>query len=258
LRKPSSRPAFHLENTCAPRTHVPMNETSNTPPFSGQSILTVTQLLKGIPDVVKAELLAASKPLAIRQHARLFAHGDPGDAMYIVQQGRIEISIVNQAGRKIVLNQVSVGNCVGEISMIDGQRRTASAEALEHSVVLPVTRAIFMRLAVSCPQLAINLAEMLCERLRWVSASVEEYALFSIDLRLARRLLSLNELFADREGYVAATQSDLAEFVGATRESANKILMQWKADGLILLKRGSFRIQDKARLALIAYSDETG
>lgn len=224
-------------------------------PISKSQALSISRLLNQVPDDVQATFISSAKPVSIARHASLFEHGDAGDTMYVVQQGRIEISILSKSGRKIILNQIPAGHCFGEISMVDKQNRTASAIAVEPSVVLPVTRSTFLKASLACPQLAINLAEILCERLRWVSASVEEYALFAIDLRLARRLLSMHTNFADEHGHVAATQSDLAEYIGATRESTNKILMQWKSDGLVNLKRGSVQILNPAQLKRIAQSE---
>lgn len=219
---------------------------------SKQKALAVSRLFLQIPDTVKAMITTAAQSVPVAKHAALFEYGDEGDTMYIVQQGRIEISILSTAGRKITLNQIPEGHCFGEISMVDRLKRTASAIAIEPSVVLPVSRSTFLKATQTCPQLAINLAEILCERLRWVSASVEEYALFAIDLRLARRMLSMQASFAGANGDVKATQNDLAEYIGATRESTNKILMRWKLDGVISLKRGSFQILDKARMERLA------
>jgi CRP/FNR family transcriptional regulator, cyclic AMP receptor protein len=232
-----------------------MTERNAHLPISKSQALSISRLLNEVPENVRAAFIASAQPLAIARHASLFEHGDAGDTMYVVQQGRIEISILSKSGRKIILNQIPEGHCFGEISMVDKQHRTASAIAVEPSVVLPVTRNTFLKASLACPQLAVNLAEILCERLRWVSASVEEYALFAIDLRLARRLLSMHTNFADEHGHVAATQSDLAEYIGATRESTNKILMQWKSDGLVGLKRGSVQILNPERLRSIAQSE---
>ncbi len=136
--------------------------------------------------------------------------------------------------------------------MIDTLERTASAIALENSKLFPVSRAAFLQAASACPQLSVNLMEILCHRLRWVSDSVEEYALHSMELRLARRLLVLNRSFGDAEMGIGITQHDLADFTGATRESVNKALMQWKQDGVVDVKRGRIHLKNIEMLERIA------
>ncbi|HLA01743.1 MAG TPA: helix-turn-helix domain-containing protein, partial [Aestuariivirga sp.] len=83
--------------------------------------------------------------------------------------------------------------------------------------------------------------------------SVEDYALLSLDRRLARRLLLLHDQFARPDGAIEIAQSDLADFAGATRESTNKILMHWKRLSLISLKRRTIHLKDRAKLDRIAH-----
>ena len=220
--------------------------------------LAISRLFNGVADDERQFVLGVSKALHVKKHATLFERGDVAGILYVVHSGRIEISIITELGRKIVLNQIPHGHCFGEIGMLDTFERTASAVALEDTVLLPVMRATFMEAVRKSPQLAINMMEILCERLRWVSDSVEEYALHALDLRLARRLLVLHKNFGDDAHGVRITQNELADFAGATRESTNKILMHWKADGLVDVMRGKIMILDLKRLDHIANGDVKG
>jgi CRP/FNR family transcriptional regulator, cyclic AMP receptor protein len=220
--------------------------------------LALSRLFHDMPERARDAVLSSAQPISLAKRAVVFDQGDDGDVVYFVQSGRIEISIVSEAGRKVVLNQIPEGHCFGEISMVDRQKRTASAIAMVPSIVLAVTRANFMKAALDCPQLLVNLVEIMCERLRWVSASVEEYALYAVDLRLARRIISMQKQFATDDGSLTITQNDLADFVGATRESTNKILMQWKSDGLVSLQRGKIQVLDVEALEEIAALDHDG
>jgi CRP/FNR family transcriptional regulator, cyclic AMP receptor protein len=213
----------------------------------------MSRLFRGITDDTRQLILSSALPLNLKKGQRLFERGDPGGTMYVVVQGRIEISVVTASGRKISLNLISAGNCFGEVSMLDNQDRTASAVALEPTCLQPISRNTFFAAARLCPELALTIAEILCERVRWVSDSVEDYALLPLDRRLARRLLLLHEQFARPDGAIEIAQSDLADFAGATRESTNKILMHWKSLGLISLMRRTIHLKDKARLDQIAH-----
>jgi CRP/FNR family transcriptional regulator, cyclic AMP receptor protein len=220
-----------------------------------QSALAISRLFESTPDDIRHFTLSAAPAIAVKKNQGLFERGDPGGTMYVVQTGRVEISLVTESGRKMVFNQVGPGHCIGEIGMVDEQLRTASAVALEDSSLLPISRATFFEAVKRCPQLAINLMEIMCERIRWVSDSVEEYALHSLHLRLARRVLVLHKNFADADGAIKIAQSDLADFAGATRESTNKILIEWKNEGLIGLGRRKIVVLNADRLDKIAYRD---
>ncbi len=219
------------------------------------SALAISRLFDGVDEGIKTAVLAATPPVHVHRNAALFERGDKGGTLYVVQSGRIEISLITELGRKIVLNQIPAGHCFGEIGMVDTLERTASAVALEESTLFPVSRATFMDAVRRSPQLAINLMDILCERLRWVSDSVEEYALHALDLRLARRLLVLHKNFGDADKSIRITQNELADFAGATRESTNKILMQWKAEGLVDVSRGRIFLADLAKLDRIAHGE---
>ncbi|MBC8037459.1 MAG: Crp/Fnr family transcriptional regulator [Rhizobiales bacterium] len=216
----------------------------------------MSRLFRGITDEARQLIMTSALPLNLKKGQRLFERGDPGGTMYVVVHGRIEISVVSEAGRKISLNLISVGNCFGEVNMIDNRDRTASAVALEPTSLQPIGRSTFFAAAQLCPELAITIAEILCERVRWMSDTVEDYALLSLDRRLARRLLLLHDQFSRTDGAIEIAQSELADFAGATRESTNKILMQWKSRGWISLQRRTIRLEDRAKLDQIAHETD--
>jgi CRP/FNR family transcriptional regulator, cyclic AMP receptor protein len=230
-----------------------VNTVSNPKPGSADRTVPMSRLFRGITDEARQLILTSAQPLNLKKGQRLFERGDPGGTMYVVIEGRIEISIVSANGRKISLNLISAGNCFGEVNMIDNRERTASAVAVEPTVLQPIGRSTFFAAARLCPELAITIAEILCERVRWVSDSVEDYALLPLDRRLARRLLLLHDQFSGPDGTIEIAQSDLADFAGATRESTNKILMHWRSLGLIALKRRAIHLMDRAGLDEIAH-----
>jgi CRP/FNR family transcriptional regulator, cyclic AMP receptor protein len=224
-------------------------------PRPASTALAISRLFDGVDADVRQFVLSATPAIRVQKNTALFERGDKSGTLYVVQSGRIEISFVTELGRKIVLNQIPPGHCFGEIGMVDMGERTASAVALEPSALLPVSRSTFMEAVRRNPQLSINLMDILCERLRWVSDSVEEYALHALDLRLARRLLVLHKNFGDPDNGVRITQNELADFAGATRESTNKILMHWKAEGLVDVARGRIVLADLKKLDHIAHGE---
>lgn len=179
----------------------------------------------------------------------LFAQGEPGKDLYIVERGAVEISVLSANGKKLSLNIMRVGDAFGEIAMLDDGVRTANATVIESATLLRASRSDLDALMKKDPELAAELIAMLCSRLRWVSQLVEDLGLLGIRERLASRLIVLDGVFPERRGDLPLSQSELADFLGATRESINKALRTWQAEGLIRLSRGSIRILDRARLA---------
>ncbi|MGI9414389.1 MAG: Crp/Fnr family transcriptional regulator [Hyphomicrobiales bacterium] len=182
----------------------------------------------------------------------LFFQEDPGDALYMVEEGSVEISVMAANGRKLSLNVMRPGEVFGEIAVLDGGPRTATATIMEPSSLLRVTRKDLLGLMRSNPKVASNLLSMLCMRLRWTSQLAEDLGLLGIQERLARRLMILDRKFSDSHGELHLCQNELADFLGATRESTNKVLRHWREDGLVDLSRGSVRILDAGRLFSIA------
>ena len=179
----------------------------------------------------------------------VFFQDDPGDALYMVERGSIEISVMAVSGKKLSLNIMCCGDVFGEIAVLDSGARTATATVLEPAMLLRVTRSDVHGLMTRYPEFAVDMIAMLCTRLRWVSQLVEDLGLHGVEERLASRLMILNRRFSDTNGNVPLSQSELADFLGATRESINKALRNWQDAGLIGLSRGSIRILDCGRLA---------
>ena len=230
------------------------HETKPLLPAGGN--LPMARFFRDVPDNVRHALLETVPAIHLKKDQRLFERGDAGGTLYVVQAGRIEISIVTEDGRKVLLNLVGPNHCFGEVSMIDNLPRTASAVALDDTTLQAISRSKFLEAVNQCPALGVNLMVILCERIRWASDSVEEYALLSLQRRLVRRLIMLHEKFAEPDGSIDIAQSELADFAGATREATNKILMQMKAAGLISLTRRKIQLNEIHKLNRIAYGEE--
>ncbi len=182
----------------------------------------------------------------------LFTQDDPGNAFYVIEAGSIEISILARSGKKLSLNVMRPPDVFGEIAALDGGRRTATATALEECVVLRFSRVDIQHEISTRPKLALDLIQILCARVRWINQQVQDLAMLNVEERLAHRLLILHRKFADDDGHLRLSQSELADFLGAPRESINKVLQGWRAKKLIELSRGSVKVVDQAILGNIA------
>jgi CRP-like cAMP-binding protein len=201
--------------------------------------------------VATQELRAVIEAVAVRRRLRggevLFAQGEAGDAFYVIEQGKIEISVHSRDGRKLALDILRDGDVFGEIALFGGER-TATATALVDCTLRQIRRGEVLAALRQQPALALDFIEVLCDRLRVISRKLEERAFLPVPVRIAKRLLYLDAKLSDADGGLRVSQSDLADFVGATREAVAKTLALWRAHGWVALSRGAIRIVDRAAL----------
>lgn len=212
-------------------------------------------LFRGLPE----ELIDRIAAIAVRRNfakgSTVFEQGDAGDALYGVISGRVRISASGAEGREVFLNIMEPGDTFGEIAVIDGLPRTAGAVATGASTLFLIRRADFLALLDTEAVLAKHLLVLFCQRLRWTSDLVEESAFLDGPARLARRLLVLAELHGRQtdDGLVLAiAQSELALFLGISRQFVNQNLQAWRSAGWISLGRGKISIMDPAALEQLA------
>jgi CRP/FNR family cyclic AMP-dependent transcriptional regulator len=211
-----------------------------------------TEPFKSLPPQGLLRADALLNEIHLKKGQWLFQRGDGGGALFVVIRGTIEISATAPAGNRIILNYLGPGECLGEISLLDGQPRSANAAAASacHLVSLPA-EAVF-DLNREYPEFGLGLARLLVERVRWLSNAVDDFTARSIDCRLARRLLIMSRRFADSEGVITFSQGELAEFAGTTRESANRILKTWHKKGWIMMARRTLVIRQRGPLEELA------
>jgi CRP/FNR family transcriptional regulator, cyclic AMP receptor protein len=198
----------------------------------------------GAEAVTALAALCTSRRLAAEE--LLFQKGDPGDALFAVRRGQIRIATGTEAGRRLTLNILGSGDVFGEIALLDGYPRTAEARALEPSELFVLRRRDFLLFLERTPAVAVKVIDLLCERLRWMSSRVEETALLPVEARLARRVVMLAQ---DYGSVLNVSQEELAQFVGAARESVNRHLQEWKRDGLVALGRSRITVVQPDRLS---------
>ncbi|MCL4790542.1 MAG: Crp/Fnr family transcriptional regulator [Gammaproteobacteria bacterium] len=215
--------------------------------LTARAVLKANLLLGNLPEPAIDKLAALAIRGSYRSGTRIFAQGEPGDALYGLIAGQVRISASTPGGQEVFLNILEPGDSFGEIAALDGHPRTASADALTDTELFLIRRADLLALIAKEPQLALPLLELLCKRLRWTSDLIEEAAFLSVPARLARRLMRLAEEHGKRvDGLVTLrlTQADLASFMNVSRQIVNQHLQQWRERGWIDLARGRVVIRN--------------
>ena len=217
----------------------------------GRMMLQRSPLFRGLAAATFERIAPLATQRAYRRGEVIFSHGDPGDALFAVVSGKVRISTGSAAGREIFLNIMEPGDTFGEIALLDGGPRTATATAFVAAELVSIRRGPLFEMLEREPKAALELLRLAGQRLRWTSGLLEDAALLDAPARLAKRLLSLSELHGEdgRDGRtVRISQEELASFLATSRQSVNVQLQDWKARGWVGLGRGTIILRDAVAL----------
>lgn len=219
--------------------------------FVVRAVLKSNRLFRDLPDTVIDKLARLAVRRSVGRGTRIFAQGDPGDALLGLISGQVRISTNTPGGKEAFLNILESGDSFGEIAVLDGRPRTASAEAISDTELFVIRRIDLLALIEAEPKLAIQLLDLLCQRLRWTSELVEEAAFLPASARLAQWLLKLTDehgTVTDAAVTLRISQAELATFLSVSRQIVNQYLQEWRRREWISLSRGKIIIRDRAGL----------
>jgi len=219
----------------------------------GRSVLEALSTIPffaGLDRVALERLAAGMRARRFRRGEVIFHIGDPGDALFVIVEGEVKISLPSETGDEAILARLRVGDVFGELALLDGAPRSASATAIvaTETVVLPRDR--FRELIATEAGVRDALLASIAGELRRLTTHVEELHFLDITGRLAARLVRLAQEGGTHLGdggvrlQTSLTQGDLAAMVGCTRQSVNKLLGQFTDDGLIRLDREGIVVTD--------------
>jgi CRP-like cAMP-binding protein len=217
-------------------------------------LLAKSFLFRGLETGLLARIAHLCLPRKLAAGETLFWEDEPADALYGVARGLIRIWVHGPDGRELTLNLMESGDFFGEIALLDGLPRTASASALADSEMLSVPRAAFLDLMAKESKIALHIIELLCERLRHNTDRIRDAAFLDLGTRLAKTLgaLALGHGEDGPDGVVITAklnQSELAQLLGVTREAINKQLKQFAQEGLIATKGSHILVRNTAALS---------
>ena len=193
----------------------------------------------------------------------IFHEGDPADALHVVASGAVKIVLPSDEGDEAIIATLHPGDFFGELSLLDGSPRSATATAVEATETVSLPRETFLEEIGRSDRLRDCLLRSLAAELRRLTGHVEELHFLDLSGRLASRLVRLAQE-ADPppqrtdDGRLEArlewpfTQSDLAAMIGATRQSVNRLLVDLVDRGLVRIERETLVIPDLDRLEQLA------
>jgi CRP-like cAMP-binding protein len=205
-------------------------------------------------DSAAADALRASMSLVkLRKGQSLFREGDDGDNLYVVSNGKVKLGTKSPDGRENLLMILGPGDMFGELSLFDSGPRTATATAVTDSKLLTLGQDKVIPWVREHPEVSLQLLARLASRLRRTNEVVGDLVFSDVPGRVAKALIDLGVKFGEKrpEGLFVnhdLTQEELAQLVGASRETVNKALADFAQRGWLRLEARSVMILDYERL----------
>lgn len=209
-----------------------------------------------------AQLAEVAVPRAYMEGESIFREGDKGDTCYVVRSGRVRVTRRHSDGRLLTLAELGPGQIFGELAMFSGETRSASVEAIEDTRALALLAGDVRRLLLNHPEIAVKMLGGLADRLRAANERLSRQSFQTVAGRVASALLGQVEARRADGGadaangspvLIEATQAQIAQLAGASRESASRFLAKLERAGLITTGRGKVVVHDPDALRNYIY-----
>jgi CRP/FNR family cyclic AMP-dependent transcriptional regulator len=179
----------------------------------------------------------------------IFEEGDEGDKLFAVIDGKVKLARTAPDGRENLQAVLGPGEMFGELSLFDPKPRTAGAVAITDTVLASLAHEELRPWITGRPDVAVQLLQALAQRLRRTNDVLADLVFSDVPSRVAKALLGLAERFGQptNEGIHVAhdlTQEELAQLVGASRETVNKALADFSARGWVRIESRAVVIRD--------------
>ena len=183
----------------------------------------------------------------------LFREGDQGNRLYVIGEGKIKLGLTSVDGRENLLAILGPGEMFGELSLFDPGPRTATATAVAETQLIELGHDDLNTFLAGRPAVASSMLAALARRLRRTNDSLADLVFTDVPGRVAKALLDLSNRFGRpaEDGILVAhdlTQEEIAQLVGASRETVNKALADFASRGWIKLEARAVVLMDVERI----------
>jgi len=220
---------------------------------SVDDVLSRAPLFTALDEEAASAVSSSMASVALPKGEVLFTEGEPGDRLYVIISGKLKLGRTAPDGRENLVAVLGPGEMFGELSLFDPGPRTATASALTDSTLMGLGHHDLRPWLAGRPEVALHLLQALAQRLRRTNESVADLVFTDVPGRVAKALLDLSNRFGEErdEGLRVAhdlTQEELAQLVGASRETVNKALADFAGRGWLRLEARAVVLLDRERL----------
>ena len=219
-----------------------------------QDILSRAGIFQGVDSEAVNNLIEQMETVRFPRGTTIFDEGEPGDRLYIITAGKIKLARHAPDGRETLLTVMGPSDMFGELSIFDPGPRTSSAVCVTEVQAATMNSDMLQKWVEDHPSIAQQLLRVLARRLRRTNANLADLIFTDVPGRVAKTLLQLANRFGVQEGGALRvnhdlTQEEIAQLVGASRETVNKALATFAHRGWIRLEGKSALIVDTEHLA---------
>ncbi|HMT33903.1 MAG TPA: Crp/Fnr family transcriptional regulator [Dermatophilaceae bacterium] len=210
-------------------------------------------LFAALDDEAAAALLREMQPCRLERGDILFREGDPGDTLFIIGEGKVKLGRTSSDGRENLIAILGPSEMFGELSLFDPGPRTMTVTAVAETQLMGLGNDSLTSLLTGRPEVAKALLAALAQRLRKTNEHLADLVFTDVPGRVAKALLDLANRFGRpvEEGIMVShdlTQEELAQLVGASRETVNKALADFATRGWLKLEARAVLLLDVERL----------
>ena len=216
--------------------------------------LSTVPLFAGIDPAELAQLSEVTREKQYPKGSVIVFEDDPGDALFIVREGRVKVVLVSEDGREVILGVLGVGEHFGELSLIDEGPRSAHVIAMEDATLLVLRRDDFKRRVEVTPQLAWALLVELSRRLRRADGQIGGLVLLDVPGRIARLILDAAGEDGGDTIEKPLTHQTIAQMIGASRETVSRAMSEFQEAGLITVARRRITVANRQALEQRAHA----
>ena len=218
-----------------------------------EAIVRRAPLFTALDDASAASLRSSMETIRLAKGATLFSEGDPGEHLYVIVEGKLKLGTASGDGRENLLSILGPGEMFGELSLFDPQPRTSTATAVTDARLLALSHDQVIGLITAHPRVALELLERLAQRLRRSNEVLADLVFADVPGRVAKAIIDLGTRFGSQkeDGLHVnhdLTQEELAQLVGASRETVNKALADFASRGWVRLEPRAVVVMDYERL----------
>jgi CRP/FNR family transcriptional regulator, cyclic AMP receptor protein len=218
-----------------------------------EGVLRRAPLFDALDDEGARVLRRQMSEVKLSRGEHLFMEGDDGDALYVVIEGKMKLTRAAADGRENLLSVIGPGEMFGELSLFDPRPRTSSASAVTDAALASLKHEALIPWLRERPDVSLHMLRQLARRLRRANDVNADLVFTDVPGRVAKNLLDLAERFGTQESdglhvHHDLTQEELAQLVGASRETVNKALADFAARGWLQISARSVLILDQERL----------